>query len=134
MDRLLGITPARPLPSFARHNLVRWFRRRPAGMRSAPQGQVTFLADSFTTFTEPEIGQAAIELLERAGWRVRLEADGCCGRSSLSKGLLDKAKNDAGAVARHQLQEAAVHAYDAQITLGAPGPGCGRRLRPGHGQ
>jgi uncharacterized protein (TIGR03083 family) len=27
-----------------------------------------------------------------------------------------------GAVARHQLQEAAVHAYDAQITLGAPQP------------
>ena len=73
MDRLLGITPARPLPSFARHNLVRWYGRREPGMRSAPQGQVTFLADSFTTFTEPDIGQAAIELLERAGWRVRLE-------------------------------------------------------------
>jgi uncharacterized protein (TIGR03083 family) len=27
-----------------------------------------------------------------------------------------------GAVARHQLQEAAVHTYDAQITLGAPQP------------
>lgn len=27
-----------------------------------------------------------------------------------------------GAVARHQLQEVAVHTYDAQITLGAPQP------------
>ena len=27
-----------------------------------------------------------------------------------------------GAVARHQLQEVAVHAYDAQLTLGAPQP------------
>jgi FAD/FMN-containing dehydrogenase/Fe-S oxidoreductase len=100
MDRLMGITPARPLPSFARHNLVRWFRRRTAGMHPAPQGEVTFLADSFTTFTEPDIGQAAIELLEQAGWRVRLEAGGCCGRSSLSKGLLGKAKDDARKLAR----------------------------------
>jgi FAD/FMN-containing dehydrogenase/Fe-S oxidoreductase len=100
LDRLLGITPARPLPSFARHNLVQWFRRRASGTLPALQGQVTFLADSFTTFTEPDIGQAAIELLEQSGWRVRLEAGGCCGRSSLSKGLLGKAKDDARKLAR----------------------------------
>jgi Fe-S oxidoreductase len=100
MDRLLGITSARPLPSFTRHNLVRWFRRRTAGMHPAPQGEVTFLADSFTTFTEPDIGQAAIELLEQAGWRVRLEAGGCCGRSSLSKGLLGKAAGEARTLTR----------------------------------
>jgi FAD/FMN-containing dehydrogenase/Fe-S oxidoreductase len=100
MDRLLGITPARPLPSFTRHNLVRWFRRRAAGMHPAPQGEVTFLADSFTTFTEPDIGQAAIELLEQAGWRVRLEAGACCGRSSLSKGLLSKAAGEARTLTR----------------------------------
>jgi FAD/FMN-containing dehydrogenase/Fe-S oxidoreductase len=100
MDRLLGIAPARPLPSFTRRNLVRWFRRHGPQRQAAEQGEVTFLADSFTTFTEPEIGQAAIELLERAGWRVRLEAGGCCGRSSLSKGLLDKAKEDARRLTR----------------------------------
>jgi FAD/FMN-containing dehydrogenase/Fe-S oxidoreductase len=105
LDRTLGITAARPLPSFARHNLVRWFRRHGSGAGRASQGrasegQVTFLADSFTTFTEPDIGQAAIELLEQAGWRVRLEASGCCGRSSLSKGLLDQAKNDARKLVR----------------------------------
>jgi FAD/FMN-containing dehydrogenase/Fe-S oxidoreductase len=100
LDRTLGITAARPLPSFARHNLVRWFRRHGSGAGSASQGQVIFLADSFTTFTEPDIGRAAIELLEQAGWRVRLEASGCCGRSSLSKGLLDKAANDARTLVR----------------------------------
>jgi Fe-S oxidoreductase len=100
LDRLLGIAPARPLPSFARHNLENWFRRHASAMHSASQGQVTFLADSFTSFTEPDIGQAAIELLEQAGWRVRLEAAGCCGRSSLSKGLIDKATDDARKLAR----------------------------------
>ncbi|HEX6450238.1 MAG TPA: FAD-linked oxidase C-terminal domain-containing protein [Trebonia sp.] len=100
LDRLLGIASARPLPSFARHNLVRWFRGRDTHAAPAPLGQVTFLADSFTTFTEPDIGQAAIELLERSGWRVRLEAAGCCGRSSLSKGLIGQAADDARALTR----------------------------------
>jgi Fe-S oxidoreductase len=53
---------------------------------------VIFLADSFTTFTEPSAGQAAIELLEHAGYRFRFFDTGCCGRSSLSKGLVDAAR------------------------------------------
>lgn len=100
MDRLLGITAARPLPAFTRRNLERWFRRHRRAAAPVSQGQVTFLADSFTTYTEPEIGRAAIELLERSGWRVHLGTGGCCGRSGLSKGLLDKAKTDAGRLVR----------------------------------
>jgi FAD/FMN-containing dehydrogenase/Fe-S oxidoreductase len=103
MDRILGITARRPLPSYARLSLVRWFRRRARSQGQAPvdtsRGEVTFLADSFTTYTEPAIGQAAIELLERAGYVVRLEDRGCCGRASYSKGLLDGARRQAGALA-----------------------------------
>lgn len=94
LERTAGITAARPLPRFARENLVRWDRRRD---RPAPgsAGTVTWLADSFTTYTEPHIGRAAIELLERAGWAVELAAGGCCGRAALSKGLLDEARRAA---------------------------------------
>ena len=76
---------------------MRWHRRRPQP-QTAPRGEAVFLADSFTTFTEPAVGRAAIELLEAAGWRVRLESAGCCGRSSLSKGLLDRAHGMAAAM------------------------------------
>ena len=38
------------------------------------RGEVVFLADSFTTFTEPGVGRAAIELLDAAGYDVRLES------------------------------------------------------------
>jgi|UniRef100_UPI000829BE54 FAD/FMN-containing dehydrogenase/Fe-S oxidoreductase len=96
VEKTVGITAKRPLPTFARTHLVRWFAKRRTGERVAPMGTLTFLADSFTTFTEPAIGRAAIELLERAGWDVRLESRGCCGRSSLSKGLVDDAKAKAG--------------------------------------
>ena len=40
------------------------------------------------------MGRAAIELLEAAGYSVRLESGGCCGRASISKGLLDQARDD----------------------------------------
>ena len=68
---------------------------RRARRRRRPRGDVVFLADSFTTYTEPAIGRAAIELLEAAGHRVRLESAGCCGRASISKGLLDQARGSA---------------------------------------
>ncbi|MQA10939.1 MAG: FAD-binding protein [Pseudonocardiaceae bacterium] len=95
LHRLVGIDKRRPLPRFQRRTLARWFaRRRPEG--PFPRGDVIFLADSFASFTEPHIGRAAIELLERAGWRVRLERRGCCGRAQISKGLLDDARRAAG--------------------------------------
>ncbi|MEU7581461.1 FAD-linked oxidase C-terminal domain-containing protein [Streptomyces sp. NPDC041068] len=104
MDRLIGIAPQRPLPVFVRQNLLRWSRRRAPAPHTPTQGTLTYLADSFTTYTEPGIGRAAIELLELAGWGVRLESGGCCGRSSLSKGLVDDAKNKARGLV-HRLHE-----------------------------
>ncbi|MGV9375904.1 FAD-binding and (Fe-S)-binding domain-containing protein [Nonomuraea sp. NPDC003707] len=95
----LGLSTRRPLPRFRRDNLLRWFARRPpaAGRRSGRR-EVILLADSFTSFSEPGIGRAAVELLERAGYQVRLESEGCCGRSSISKGLLDRARSMAEAL------------------------------------
>jgi FAD/FMN-containing dehydrogenase/Fe-S oxidoreductase len=98
LDRRLGIARERPLPRFERDTLVRWDRRR-APRGAGARGDIVFLADSFTTFTEPAIGRAAIELLEAAGWRVRLESAGCCGRASISKGLLDQAREQAADMA-----------------------------------
>jgi FAD/FMN-containing dehydrogenase/Fe-S oxidoreductase len=98
LERTLGIARERPLPRFERETLVRWDARRQRPAAPAPRGDVVLLADSFTTFTEPAIGRAAVELLERAGWRVRLQSAGCCGRASLSKGLLDQAQRMARAM------------------------------------
>lgn len=94
-QRLGGIDSRRALPQFQRDTLQRWFTKRATtataqGTRS--RGRVIFLADSFTSYTEPAIGRAAIELLEMAGWEVELAGDICCGRALISKGLLDEAR------------------------------------------
>ncbi|MFE6031513.1 FAD-binding and (Fe-S)-binding domain-containing protein [Streptomyces niveus] len=127
MDRTVGIAPARPLPVFVRQNLTRWFRRRKNTTHPITQGTVTYLADSFTTFTEPDIGRAAVQLLERAGWDVRLESGVCCGRSSLSKGLVDDAKNKA----RH-LADTLSKATEAGSPVVGCEPSCLMTLRDEH--
>jgi FAD/FMN-containing dehydrogenase/Fe-S oxidoreductase len=93
-QRWLGVTAARPLPRFQRQHLARWHARRPA--HPGDHGDLVFLADSFTSYTEPSVARAAIELLEAAGWTVRLETAACCGRASLSKGLVGQARDQAG--------------------------------------
>ncbi|WP_280442402.1 FAD-binding and (Fe-S)-binding domain-containing protein [Nocardia brasiliensis] len=117
MERTLGITAARPLPVFQRANLIRGFRkhRRATPAVPAPLGTVNWLADSFTTYTEPHIGMAAIELLELAGWRVELASGGCCGRSSMSKGLLDEARKKAAGL---------IDSLTAHTEPGSPIVGC----------
>ncbi|QBI21488.1 FAD-binding oxidoreductase [Egibacter rhizosphaerae] len=90
-ERVVGIHRDRPLPRFERHTLPRWFARREPPAGPFPRGPLVFLADSFTSSTEPRIGRAAIELLEAAGWEVRLESEVCCGRPMISKGLLEDA-------------------------------------------
>jgi FAD/FMN-containing dehydrogenase/Fe-S oxidoreductase len=102
MDARFGIARQRELPVFQRNTLPRWFKRhhRQHGAPDAPtQGTVTMLADSFTSYTEPGIGQAVVQLLERAGHRVKLESTGCCGRPSISKGMLDDARDKARSLA-----------------------------------
>jgi Fe-S oxidoreductase len=95
MEHLLGISRARPLPRFHRRTLTRWFARRTAGTSGTSRGRLVLLADSFTTFTDPGVGIAAVELLELAGWDVELVADRCCGRAAISKGRLDVAARQA---------------------------------------
>jgi Fe-S oxidoreductase len=48
--------------------------------------------DTFVTYNTPEIGAAAVEVLEAAGYRVALVDRKCCGRPLISKGMLEEAR------------------------------------------
>lgn len=123
-QRWLGVSAARPLPRFERTNLPSWFKRRSPPATRPQSGELIFLADSFTTFTDVSVGRAAVELLEWAGWRVRLAAAGCCGRSSLSKGLIDQARRMATRMSA-ELAEAAAHG----VPIASAEPSCLLTLR-----
>jgi Fe-S oxidoreductase len=53
---------------------------------------VVLMADTFTRFLHPEVGDAAIRVLEATGARVTVVNPGCCGRPLLSQGLVGAAR------------------------------------------
>ena len=91
MDRWVGFTKNRPFPAFAYERFDTWFHRRPE--RAQSRGHVYLWDDTFVRFFEPGVGQAAVKVLEAAGYEVRLvEGRKCCGRPSMSAGCLERAK------------------------------------------
>jgi Fe-S oxidoreductase len=59
---------------------------------------VVLFNDTFLTYHEPQIGVAAVRVLEALGYRVILANAGCCGRAQISSGLLRAARPRAEAV------------------------------------
>ncbi len=91
---LLGIHPNRKAPKFVRQTFPQWFRSR-REPRPAAAGTVVLLNDTYMNYNYPEIGQAAVALLEAAGYKVELADAACCGRPMISKGMMDMAKSNA---------------------------------------
>jgi len=94
LERVAGIDRRRPLPSLAAETFTDWFARHRAPA-TAPRGEVVLFHDTFMTYNVPEIGRAAVGMLEAAGYRVVLVDRKCCGRPLISKGLLDVAREHA---------------------------------------
>src|SRR5262245_20623361 len=93
LEKTAGIDRRRSLPPLHRDHFRRWFRRHAVDPRAGRNGKVLLLADCFTTYNEPTIGQAAVRVLERAGYAVELADMFCCGRVLLSKGFLSQARS-----------------------------------------
>ncbi|TFV60873.1 FAD-binding oxidoreductase [Geodermatophilus sp. DF01-2] len=88
--RLAGIDPRRPLPQFAERTFRDWFAGRP---ESAPGDPVVLWVDTWTNHFTPQVGAAAVEVLESAGFSVRIPDEPvCCGLTWISTGQLDAAK------------------------------------------
>jgi Fe-S oxidoreductase len=88
---LLGVHKERSLPEFVRPSFPEWFQsREPLG--DGHRGRVLLFHDTFMDYDAPQIGVAATELLELAGYSVALSDTVCCGRPAISKGYMDKAK------------------------------------------
>ncbi len=94
LERTIGLDRRRHLPRFVGlGNFRRWFRTRPVSDRITTMGPVVLLDDCFTTYNHPEVGQAAVRLLEAAGYEVRIVGGACCGRPAVSKGLLEQGRD-----------------------------------------
>ncbi|MEZ0580556.1 FAD-binding and (Fe-S)-binding domain-containing protein [Nocardioides sp. MH1] len=113
VNRLAGIRPLRRVgsrmagledrdaPRLAPQTLQAWWTERSDAVRPlpsvdtlpAPRGKVLLFPDTFTNYFHPDVGRAAVAVLEDAGWQVDVPAEPlCCGLTWISTGQLDVAR------------------------------------------
>ncbi|MEW1613954.1 MULTISPECIES: FAD-binding and (Fe-S)-binding domain-containing protein [unclassified Streptomyces] len=100
VKRLAGIAPERTIPVLATRTYSRWLRRHqgedvPAGTDIPSSDRVVALwADTFTEHLSPQVGRAAVRVLEEATGRTVLPPPRgvCCGLTYVSTGQLDAAR------------------------------------------
>jgi FAD/FMN-containing dehydrogenase/Fe-S oxidoreductase len=123
LARLAGLED-RPVPQFAPVTLQQWWARRGSGPadahRPATNPTVLLWPDTFTNYFHPHIGQAAVEVLECAGWTVTIPSEPvCCGLTWISTGQLGIARR----VLRRTLRRLAPHVRSGGLVLGLE-PSC----------
>lgn len=93
LEAVVGFARERPLPPYAEKRFDHWFAREHRAPGTAPRGRVVLWDDCFVRHNEPNIGRAAVRVLEAAGFEVVLPKErACCGRPAFSTGCLDVAK------------------------------------------
>jgi Fe-S oxidoreductase len=131
VNRAMAITPLRRLatraagledrqvPAFATQTLQEWWAARPPAPEGA-RGRVLLWPDTFTNQFHPEVGRAAVAVLEDAGWSVTIPTERlCCGLTWISTGQLDTAKRQL-----HRTVDAlADHVRDGGLVVGLE-PSC----------
>jgi FAD/FMN-containing dehydrogenase/Fe-S oxidoreductase len=122
----------REAPPFASPTLQQWWRRREhdghrrgSGARGESRGIVLLWPDTFTNLFHPHVGQAAVQVLEDAGWQVTIPTHPvCCGLTWISTGQLPMAKR----VLRRTVAQLAPHVQSGGYVVGLE-PSCTAVLR-----
>ncbi|NJC95359.1 MAG: FAD-binding protein [Anaerolineae bacterium] len=89
LAKSLGITKYRPFPKFAGR------RAKVIASKRAEKEKIIFLSDPFARYVEPEVEQAAFDVLSLCGYEVRVLPVLGAGASLLSKGFVEAAKRHA---------------------------------------
>ncbi|MCU4800788.1 FAD-binding protein [Halobacteria archaeon HArc-gm2] len=96
LERTVGIATDRSLPTFERESLQDWFADR--GPQIDPgdaERRAVLFPDTYTNYSHPAVGKAAVAILEAAGVHVDLAPVTDSGRPAFSKGFLDAARDTA---------------------------------------
>jgi FAD/FMN-containing dehydrogenase/Fe-S oxidoreductase len=94
MKLAAGMSEHRSIPEFAPETFQFWFSRRTKRTTAtATRQKVVLFPDTFNNHFFPRTAQAAVEVLEHAGYQVEVpQGHVCCGRPLYDYGFLDMAK------------------------------------------
>jgi len=95
--KLLGIAVERSIPKLAEKTVYSWYKQHKKRLLNQPakNGELFLFVDEFTNYYDANIGIDTIELLTTLGYKVNIIEHEESGRSFISKGMLDKAKEKA---------------------------------------
>jgi Fe-S oxidoreductase/FAD/FMN-containing dehydrogenase len=125
LQMMLDIDFKRPLPQFAKQPLSTWFGERSFEDHSdSTKKSIILFNDTFTENYLPEVGIAAIEVLEAAGYKVELATLGDSQRSAISQGLLDQAKRNG-----HRIFQRLDNDFSPNIPIILCEPSCASALK-----
>jgi Fe-S oxidoreductase len=99
IERWLGIAARRSLPRAASRDFISTQPRMAASNDGSKE--VVLLVDTFSNYLDPQIAEAALAVLQAAGYTVHIaqpktgERALCCGRTFLSNGLVEEARTEA---------------------------------------
>ncbi|MFN4763974.1 FAD-binding and (Fe-S)-binding domain-containing protein [Gillisia sp. Q332] len=91
--KIMGIAPERNLPKLSKQNLWIYYKKNKARLAvSSPIATVYLFNDEFTNYQEAAIGIDTLELLSKLNYQVIILENFESGRSHISKGFLEEAK------------------------------------------
>jgi glycerol-3-phosphate dehydrogenase subunit C len=101
MEAVLGIHRDAPMPRFSWWTFQEWARRHSTPPQ--PKRTVVYFHGCSANYYEPQVGQAAVAVLERNGCRVIMPPQGCCGLPLQSNGDYANARRYARDLVRRLL-------------------------------
>jgi len=125
LEKAIGIHREWVQPSYAFDTVERWFAKR--GMRAdrdGANGQVVLFTTCSVNYSDPLVGRAAVEVLERSGVRVDVCYERCCGMPFTDVGDLDALRRNA----RRNVEEL-LPFVEAGARIAVPGPSCSLLLK-----
>lgn len=122
MEHTVGIHRDRQLPAFASQTFLSWFKARHA-TRPDPAAvsgrKVVLFYTCSVQWNEPQVGRAAVEVLEHSGITVFAPEMRCCGMPALDGGDVPRATD----WARHNI-DVLLPYVQAGCDIVSPGPTC----------
>jgi Fe-S oxidoreductase len=120
MEKTVGVSAKKDLPRFVWQTFTRWFETREAPKAAGPaSAKVVLFPTCSVEWSRPEIGKAAVSVLERNGVEVAVAYPQCCGMPLFDVGDV------AGADEARRTFVAAMKGWvEKGFTIVTPGPSC----------
>jgi Fe-S oxidoreductase len=125
MEKTVGIAKEKRLPRFASQTFTSWFEKRgPRKVAGEPAARVVLYPTCSVEWNRPEIGKAAVQVLEKNGVEVVVVYPRCCGMPFHDVGDMKSAEQSRKVVVAGFLPW-----VEKGYTIVTPGPSCTLMLK-----